>query len=79
MKQKEKSAYKMRTSVKHFDSAYLKMFPMEKEEIKLKQDNPIEQTDETIDDNEQIPAYSTQRIRDKRYYDNNKENILKTQ
>ena len=79
MKQKEKLAYRMRTSVKYLDSAYLKIFPMEREEIKFKQDNPIEQTEETIDDNEQIPAYSRQLIRNKRYYDNNKEKVLKKQ
>ena len=50
-------AYSMRTSVKYLDSAYLKIFPMEREEIKFKQDKPIEQTEETIDENEQIPAY----------------------
>ena len=79
MKQKEKIAYRMRTSVKYLDSAYLKIFPMLKEEINFKEDTQISQTEEPIETIEELPVYTRQLIRNKRYYDNNKEKVLKKQ
>ena len=80
MKQKEAMAEKMRTSVKYLDSASLKIFPMEREELNFREEParrplpvPVE------DDEEPIGAYSRQLIRNKRYYDNNKEKVLKKQ
>jgi len=81
MKQKERLAFKMRTSVKYLDSAYLKIFPMLKEEIKFKEDKadiPIDDRQEEAEV-EKLPAYSRQLIRKKRYYDSNKENVLQKQ
>jgi len=80
MKQKEAMAEKMRTSVKYLDSAYLKIFPMEKEELKFREEparRPLPAPVE--DDDEPVGAYSRQLIRNKRYYDNNKEKVLKKQ
>ena len=80
MKQKEAMAEKMRTSVKYLDQSYLKIFPMEKEELKFQEEStrrPL--TAPVEDDEEPMGAYSRQLIRNKRYYDNNKEKVLKKQ
>lgn len=76
VKEKEKIAYKMRTSRKYLDEAYLKIFPVVRQEIQ-KQDDAI--TEEPIKDVEQLPVYQRQLERNKRYYDNNKEKVLKKQ
>ena len=79
MKQKEKLAYRMRTSVKYLDSAYLKIFPMLKEELKFKEDKadiPIDDREEETEV-EKLPAYSRQLIRNKRYYDSLKKRFFK--
>ena len=79
MNQKEKIAERMRTSVKYLDSAYLKIFPIEKEELAFKEDPERRPLEAAVDEGEQVGAYSRQLMRNKRYYDNNKEKVLKKQ
>ena len=78
VKEKEKVAYKMRTSRKYLDEAYLKIFPIVRQELK-KQDETVADDKEEPKAVEQLPAYQRQLERNKRYYDNNKEKVLKKQ
>ncbi|MFN9942263.1 MAG: hypothetical protein ACK56I_22595, partial [bacterium] len=78
VKEKEKVAYKMRTSRKYLDEAYLKIFPIVRQELK-KQDETVANDKEEPKAVEQLPAYQRQLERNKRYYDNNKEKVLKKQ
>ena len=55
----------------------MKIFPLAKEEIKFKDEASKFPT--YTPEAEQLPAYSRQLIRNKRYYDNNKEKVLKKQ
>ena len=79
VKEKEKIAYRMRTSRKYLDEAYLKIVPIAKEELNFK-DEPNKLPAHKEEEEEQhLPAYQRQLIRNKRYYDNNKEKVLKKQ
>ena len=66
----------MRTSVKYLDSSYLKIFPMEVQTSPEIQTEAIQRPTQVV---EQLPAYTRQLIRNKRYYDNNKEQVLAKQ
>ena len=79
VKEKEKIAKRMRTSRKYLDEAYLKIFPLAKEEIKFKDEPSNIPTFIPEKEEEQLPAYSCQLIRNKRYYDSNKDKVLKKQ
>ena len=79
MKQKEKIAYKMRTSVKYLESSYLKIFPLVQEDLQNYQDIPRQPTEQPAPIAEVIPAYKRQLERNKRYYDNNKAKVLQQQ
>ena len=79
VKEKEKIANRMRTSRKYLDEAYLKIFPIAKDEMKLKDEPENIPTFKAEAEAEQLPAYSRQLIRNKRYYDNNKDKVLKKQ
>ncbi len=65
----------MRSSRKYLDESYLKIFPIEREFKKEQQQEetmvkPIE---------EPLPAYQKQLLRVQKYYEDNKETILKKQ
>jgi len=79
VKEKEKIAYRMRTSRKYLDEAYLKIFPIAKEELKSSDAPTRTIIPEAEAEVEQLPAYSRQLIRNKRYYDANKEKVLAKQ
>ena len=79
VKEKEKIAYRMRTSRKYLDEAYLKIIPIAKEELNFKDEPSKTITENKQTEQEQQPAYQRQLIRNKRYYDNNKEKVLKKQ
>ena len=79
VKEKEKIAYRMRTSRKYLDEAYLKIFPIAKEELKSSDAPSRTIIPETEAEVEQLPAYSRQLMRNKRYYDANKEKVLAKQ
>lgn len=79
MKRKEDIAKRMRTSVKYLDSSYLKIFPMEFEQVQTSPEIQTEAIQRPTQVVEQLPAYTRQLIRNKRYYDNNKEQVLAKQ
>jgi len=79
VKEKEKIAYRMRTSRKYLDEAYLKIIPIAKEELNFKDEPSKTIIENKQTEQEQQPAYQRQLIRNKRYYDNNKEKVLKKQ
>ncbi len=76
VKDKEKLAYRMRTSRKYLDEAYLKIFPVEQQEAKEEKQEriinirPVE---------EPLPAYQKQLNRNKKYYEDNKAKVLQKQ
>lgn len=70
---KNEIAKRMRTSRKYLDEAYLKIFPMTTQGTA---EQRIVIPRETV---EVLPAYERQLERNKRYYDNNKEQVLKKQ
>ena len=72
--QKEKIAYKMRTSRKYLDEAYLKIFPMERAEIG--QERPPAPPVQPINEES---AYQKQLNRNQKYYEENKDKVLKKQ
>ena len=74
--QKEKIAYKMRTSRKYFDEAYLKIFSNEQQI--LQQASVIKPIDKQPPINEQSPV-EKQNQRTKKYYEENKEKVLAQQ
>ena len=74
VKDKEKIAIKMRSSRKYLDEAYLKIFPIEREEIRQKE--PNEKEVQPI--NEEPPSVR-QYNRTKKYYEENKEKVLAQQ
>lgn len=70
---KEKIAYRMRSSRKYLDEAYLKIFPMEAQnQQSIKQEIKLEDIDE-------IPPYQKQLNRNQRYYYSHKDEVLKKQ
>lgn len=71
--QKEKIAYKMRTSRKYLDEAYLKIFPIAQDYSNApKADIRVEEIDETT-------PYQKQKSRNQKYYEANKEKVLAKQ
>ena len=86
IKDKEKLAYRMRTSRKYLDEAYLKIFPIE-QEAQQNQDyeaRPLaRETDAKIINvvplQDKLPAYQSKLTRNKKYYDENKDKVLKKQ
>ena len=70
---KKEIAERMRTSRKYLDEAYLKIFPITTQGTA---EQRIIIPRETV---EVLPAYERQLERNKRYYDNNKEQVLKKQ
>lgn len=76
VREKEKIAYRMRTSRKYLDESYLKIFPIERQEIK-QQERQAEEQVRPI--KEELPAYQKQLLRVQKYYENNKETILEKQ
>lgn len=74
--EKEKLAYRMRTSRKYLDEAYLKIFPVEQQEAK---EHKQERVIKVIPAEEPIPAYQKQLSRNKKYYEENKEKVLEKQ
>ena len=74
VKQKENIALKMRTSRKYLDEAYLKIFPIAREEIG--QERPPAPPVQPINEES---AYEKQLNRNQRYYEENKEKVLKKQ
>lgn len=79
MKRKEDIAKRMRTSVRYLDQSYLKIFPMEFEQVQTSPEIQTETIQRPTQVVEQLPAYTRQLIRNKRYYDNNKEQVLAKQ
>ena len=77
IKDKEKLAYRMRTSRKYLDEAYLKIFPIENQEAQQTQEQ--EKTINVVPIQENLPAYQSKLTRNKKYYDENKDKILKKQ
>ena len=76
IKDKEKLAYRMRTSRRVLDEAYLKIFPMEQKELK---EQPKEKVIQVVPVKEPEPAYEQQLVRNKKYYEDNKEKVLAKQ
>ena len=70
---KKEIAERMRTSRKYLDEAYLKIFPISTQGTT---EQRIVIPRETV---EVLPAYERQLERNKRYYDNHKEQVLKKQ
>jgi len=76
VKDKEKLAYRMRTSRRYIDESYLKIFPIEQQEAKEEKQEriinirPVE---------EPLPAYQKQLNRNKKYYEDNKAKVLQKQ
>lgn len=71
--QKEKIAYKMRTSRKYLDEAYLKIFPIARDYSNApRADIKVEEIDETT-------PYQKQKSRNQKYYEANKEKVLAKQ
>jgi hypothetical protein len=90
IKDKEKLAYRMRTSRKYLDEAYLKIFPIEQEAQQnqdyedFKERRPLtRETDAKIINvvpiQDKLPAYQSKLTRNKKYYDENKDKVLKKQ
>jgi len=65
VKEKEKIAYRMRTSRKYLDEAYLKIFPIAREEVKSSDAPTRTIIPEAEAEVEQLPAYSRQLMRNK--------------
>ena len=74
VKDKEKIAIKMRSSRKYLDEAYLKIFPIEKEEIRQKEQNKKE-----VNPINEEPPSERQYNRTKKYYQENREKVLAQQ
>jgi len=76
VKDKEKLAYRMRTSRKYLDEAYLKIFPIEQQENQQPQQAKVINV---IPVQDAPPAYQTKLTRNKKYYEENKDKVLKKQ
>ena len=76
VKDKEKIALKMRTSRKYLDESYLKIIPILKAESQEPQQPKVIQV---VPVKEPVSAYQQQLTRNKRYYEENKEKVLKKQ
>ena len=76
VRDKEKIAYRMRTSRKYLDEAYLKLFPIEQKEAQEPQQKVINVVPVQEPQNN---AYATQLQRNKKYYENNKQKVLDKQ
>ena len=74
VKDKEKIAIKMRSSRKYLDEAYLKIFPIEREEIRQKEPNEKE-----VQPINEVPPSVRQYNRTKKYYQENREKVLAQQ
>ena len=74
VKDKEKIAIKMRSSRKYLDEAYLKIFPIKKEEIRQK-----EQNEKDVNPMNEEPPSERQYNRTKKYYQENREKVLAQQ
>ena len=74
VKDKEKIALKMRSSRKYLDEAYLKIFPITREDLRQKEPNEIA----VRPINEELPS-ERQYNRTKKYYQENKEKVLAQQ
>ena len=72
--QKEKIAYKMRTSRKYFDESYLKIFSTEQQILQQESIKPI-----VIKPINEILPTERQYQRTKKYYEENKEKVLAQQ
>ena len=72
VKQKEKIAYKMRTSRKYIDEAYLKIFPILQQNSKQVAPVEVKPVDETT-------PYQRHLVRTQKYYEENKEQVLAKQ
>ena len=76
IKDKEKLAYRMRTSRKYLDEAYLKIFPIEKQENQQPQQPKVINV---VPVKDAPPAYQAKLTRNKKYYEGNKDKVLKKQ
>ena len=74
VKQKEKIAYRMRTSRKYLDEAYLKIFPTSQQDIK-----PVVAVAVKAEPIDETTPYQRQIMRTQKYYYDNKEKVLAKQ